>query len=241
VSLVAAAEAAQRLGVEHLNLNLGCPFGRMTSNSAGGVLLKDPEKLAVILTTLRQCVRGTFSVKARAGFERPDEILSLLDMFAESATNIDFLILHPRTVRQRYDGSADHRITAEAVKRSKVPVIANGDVFTAADSKAVLEQTDAAGLMLGRGAIADPLLFQRIRGTHQATSSPAELLTEMQQYLFRILGPYEELFCGDHQVLRKMKEVASQVRSPVLHAPVRRLQKSKTLADFGCILKELSG
>ena len=115
-----------------------------------------------MIPALRDAVAGTFSVKMRAGYDDPQQVFSLLPLF-ESA-GVDFLILHPRTVVQEYAGLADHGITAGVVAATRLPVIANGDIRTVADGQRVLRLTGAAGLMLGRGAIADPLLFQRLRG-----------------------------------------------------------------------------
>ncbi|MCF6188069.1 MAG: tRNA-dihydrouridine synthase family protein, partial [Desulfobulbaceae bacterium] len=168
-AMVTAAGIAQELGAEHININLGCPYGRMGKRSAGGRLLQDPSGLARLLAALRPEISGSFSLKLRAGFEDPAELFSLLPLFEDSG--VDFLIVHARTVAQRYSGSADHTITAEVVQKTDLPVIANGDIFTTADGLRVQKETNAAGLMLGRGAIGDPFLFLRLRGQHPAAST----------------------------------------------------------------------
>lgn len=229
-ALLTAAVTVQDLGATHLNINLGCPYGRMTGNACGGGMLRDPARLAPILHDLRAAIRGSFSVKARAGFTDPAELFTLLPLFEECG--IDFLIIHPRTVQQRYAGQADHSITAEVVRRTKLPVIANGDIFTAADGHRVLAETHAAGLMLGRGAINDPLLFERLRGNAPAEIDVATRRAELHEYLQALLVRYQALFCGDQQVLCKMKEVLSQVREAVTERPVRDLLRSRTLAQF---------
>jgi tRNA-dihydrouridine synthase len=229
-ALLAAAATVQELGAAHLNINLGCPYGRMTGNACGGGLLRDPERLAPILRDLRTAIRGTFSVKARAGFADPSELFDLLPLFEESG--IDFLVIHPRTVTQRYAGQADHRITAEVVRRTRLPVIANGDIFTAADGHRVLTETNAVGLMLGRGAINDPFLFERLRGNASAEIDASARRAELYSYLHALLPRYQELFCGDQQVLSKMKEVLCQVRESASERPARQLLRSRTLAQF---------
>ena len=155
--LVRAAQEVAGVGAKHINLNMGCPYGRMTTGQTGGTMLKSPEKLPEILAGLRECFAGTFSVKLRAGFDDPRQVFPVLPMF--EAAGVDFLILHPRIVTQKYSGAADHSITAEVVQSTALPVIANGDIFTAEYGFKVLEQTNAAGLMLGRGVISDPLLL----------------------------------------------------------------------------------
>ncbi|MGV1101026.1 tRNA dihydrouridine synthase [Thiovibrio sp. JS02] len=229
-ALRTAAATVRELGARHLNINLGCPFGRMNNNAAGGGLLRRPEGLAEILAGLRQCIGGSFSVKVRAGFDDPEQLFALLDTFA--AHGVDFLIVHARTVKQRYSGAADHRITAEVVRRTALPVIANGDIFTAAQGRRVLAETGAAGLMLGRGAIGDPFLFARLRGDYPEISSFGEKRAEVQRYLRELLARYRDIFCGDHQILCKMKEVLCHLNDPDLSGPVRQLKRSRNLAQL---------
>ncbi len=229
-ALVAAANTVQELGAEHLNINLGCPYGRMTSQTAGGALLREPVALARMLERLRQEIRGSFSVKVRSGFDDPAQIFSLLTLFADSG--IDFLVVHPRTVKQMYSGPADHGITAEVVLQTSLPVIANGDIFSAATGQRVLVETGVAGLMLGRGAIADPLLFERLRGRCPSESPPAAKVAELREYLQELLVRYQPLFCGEHQILCKMKEVLCHVHDPEVLPLARQLKRSKSLAHF---------
>jgi len=233
-ALLAAANTVQELGAEHLNINLGCPYGRMTSQTAGGALLREPLALARMLAALRREIRGSFSVKVRSGFDDPEQIFSLLSIFAESG--IDFLVVHPRTVKQLYTGPADHGVTAEVVRQTALPVIANGDIFTAAIGHRVLAETGAAGLMLGRGAIADPLLFERLRGSYPAESSQAARVVELRDYLQELLARYQVIFCGEHQILCKMKEVLCHVHDPEVAPLARQLKRSKSLSQFGELL-----
>jgi len=229
-ALVAAANTVQELGAEHLNINLGCPYGRMTSQTAGGALLREPVALARMLDRLRQEIRGSFSVKVRSGFDDPAQIFSLLTLFTDSG--IDFLVVHPRTVKQMYSGAADHGVTGEVVRQTSLPVIANGDIFSAATGQRVLAETRAAGLMLGRGAIADPLLFERLRGRCPSELPPAAKIAELREYLQALLVRYQPLFCGEHQILCKMKEVLCHVHDPEVLPLARQLKRSKSLAQF---------
>jgi len=237
-ALVDAAKTVHDLGAEHVNINLGCPYGRMANKTAGGALLRQPSRLAGILSSLRPHIRGSFSVKVRSGIEDSSELSPLLDLFENCG--VDFIIVHPRTVQQQYGGIADHRVTAAAVKQSSLPVIANGDIFTEADGRRVLEQTASAGLMLGRGAIADPFLFERIHGRYDAVSSPERRGQELKEYLLELLERYKELFCGEQQVLSKMKEILGQIQDPDYRTIVRRLLKSKRVDRFVGLLDSLS-
>lgn len=236
-ALVAAASDAQAAGARHLNLNMGCPYGRMTSGLTGGGMLRRPELLDELIPALRQAVVGTFSIKLRAGYDDLRQVFSLLPLFERAG--VDFLVLHPRTVLQEYAGLADHAITAEVVRATALPVIANGDIRTAADGRRVLEQTGAAGLMLGRGAIADPLLFERLRGRAGAEPNRRERAAMLRRYLGELSERYRQLFCGDTQVLAKLKGVLAPMDDPDF-APWRsELKKSRTLERFCSLVSGL--
>jgi tRNA-dihydrouridine synthase len=120
-----------------------------------------------------------------------------------------------------------------------LPVIANGDIWTVADGDRVISQTNAAGLMLGRGAIADPLLFERLRGKYSAQSSPEQRAEELRDYLQELFTLYQELFCGDQQVLWKMKEVLSFIKDPIFAKQLRKLKKTRSLTVFSGLLEKL--
>jgi tRNA-dihydrouridine synthase len=236
-ALVSAAQSAQDAGAAHINLNMGCPYGRMTSGLTGGGMLKRPELLEEIIPALREAITGTFSVKLRAGYDDPRQVFSLLPLF--EASGVDFLVLHPRTVRQAYNGLADHGISAEVVKRTSLPVIANGDIRSAAGGLRVLKETGAAGLMLGRGGIGEPMLFERLRG--RATPEPdcRERAAMLRRYLIGLLPLYRELFCGDAQVLGKIKGVVANVEDQELDKVLKQLKRSKTLNAFQAAVEEM--
>ena len=237
-ALVSAALAAQQAGAVHLNLNMGCPYGRMTTGLTGGGMLRRSADLVEIIPALRDAVKGTFSIKLRAGYDDPEQVFSLLPLF-ESA-GVDFLVLHPRTVVQEYDGAADHTVTARVVRLTRLPVIANGDIRSAADGRRVLAETGAAGLMLGRGAIGDPFLFERLRGRANPEPATDERRRELCRYLQEILVRYRELFCGDTQVLGKLKAIIFHIDEPGLAKNIKELRRAKTLRAFETVLERLA-
>jgi tRNA-dihydrouridine synthase len=235
-ALVAAAIEAQESGAGHININMGCPYGRMNPGSSGGALLRAPEELPRTLAELRKVVSGSFSVKMRAGYDDPGQVFSLLPLLEDCG--VDFLVLHPRTVVQKYAGMADHAITTEVVRRTAIPVIANGDVVTAEQGRQLLQESGAAGLMLGRGAISDPLLFERIRGNKPDESGCRERAAEISYFLSDLLGRYEEIFCGDKQILAKIKQIVSMINAPAFAGRLKGLLRSKTVKQFQEVLQE---
>lgn len=230
-ALVAAAQAAVGCGAEHLNINLGCPYGRMSLGSAGGALLKDSAGLGERLLRLRRVVPGSFSVKVRSGYDDPEQIFKLLPLFADCG--VDFLVLHPRTVQQKFSGRADHRITARVVAATTLPVIANGDVTTASEGRALLAETGATGLMLGRGAIRDPRLFLRLRGEAAELPERRERAAEICYYISTLAERYRQIFSGEQQALIKLKAVLAMLREdPLFSRPVRKMLRCHKLATL---------
>jgi tRNA-dihydrouridine synthase len=229
-ALLLAADAVQNAGVRHLNINMGCPFGRMNARSAGGALLMEPAGIEEILLALRKEVAGSLSIKMRAGYEDPMQIFSLLPLFEN--VGIDFLVLHPRTVKQKYAGKADHVLTRRVVASTRIPLIANGDITTTAEGCEVLESTGSAGLMLGRGAIGDPMLFERLRGKAPAEPIRDLRAAELRYYLLKILDCYRDIFCGETQVLCKMKAVVTYICESQFSTHMKVLKRCKNLAKF---------
>jgi tRNA-dihydrouridine synthase len=209
----------------------------MTSAAVGGNLLAQPERLAPMLAGLRKVVSGSFSVKLRAGYDDPKQIFSLLPMLEDAG--VDFFILHPRTVLQGYDGQADHAITAAVAKRTRLPLIANGDIRWAADGWRLLEHSGVAGLMLGRGAIADPLLFKRLRRREPAKTKRGERAALLRRYLTEVSGRYAALFCGDVQVLGKLREILKLIDDPAFAKIIEKLKKCRSVQVFNATLAEL--
>ena len=223
-------------GVQHINVNMGCPWGRMTSVLAGGGMFRAPETVEPMLRELREIVPGSLSVKTRTGIDDERQIFDVMPAF--EAAGIDFLVVHARTVQQKYTGVANHDLTREIVERTGVPVIANGDVESVADASQVMERTEAAGLMLGRGAVADPWLFNRIRGTAPARPDGPQRQRELAQHLTLLLDAYEGIFHGDAQILAKLKSVVALIQDPDQARWCKALKKQKKVSGVRTILRD---
>lgn len=235
--LAEAAQALQDSGVGHINLNLGCPFGRTTSSAIGGELLNHPQQIPPLLAALRQVVTGSFSVKLRAGYDQPRQIFKLLPLIEDNG--VDFVILHPRTVVQQYSGAADHNITAEAVQHTRLPIIANGDITSVTQGQQLLKNPGVAGLMLGRGALADPMLFSRLRNEDSNVPTAIELRHNALYLLGKLLPNYRQRYCGQAQVLAKLRSLLPYLQEEAGESLCDSLRRAKTLEAFEAQLKRL--
>ena len=182
--LVRVAGELSHYPIAGIDLNLGCPAPRIYRKNVGGGLLRDPDKLDWMLGALRQAVDGRFTVKMRVGFDDTanfDRILDLIDRH-----NIDLLSLHGRTVKEMYHSDVHYDLIAHAVRRVPCPVLANGNVTSAIAAAAVLSQTDAAGVMIGRAAIRNPWIFHQTR--QQLSGQPISIITlpAVRDYIERL-------------------------------------------------------
>ncbi|MDB6022885.1 MAG: dusC 2 [Pedosphaera sp.] len=160
-SLVRVAKELQQYPIAAVDLNLGCPAPVVYRKCAGGGLLREPKKVDAILGALRDAISVKFTVKTRIGFDSPAVFDELLPIFARHS--IDLLTVHGRTVKEMYRTEVHYDYIARAVAAVPCPVLANGNVYSAGKAQEVLELTNARGLMIGRGVIRNPWLFQQIR------------------------------------------------------------------------------
>jgi tRNA-dihydrouridine synthase len=160
-AMARTARALEKHPVAAIDLNLGCPAPVVYRKCAGGGLLRDLPRVDALLAVLRDAVEGAFTVKTRIGFESPGEFDALLEVFSKH--RLDLLTVHGRTVAEKYGPHVHLDRIAQAVRSLPFPVQANGNVISAASAVETLQQTGAAGLMIGRGAIRNPWIFSQIR------------------------------------------------------------------------------
>jgi len=160
-SLVRTALELQQYPVAAVDLNLGCPAPIVYRKCAGGGLLRDPKQVDSILGALRDAIRLKFTVKTRIGFDSADVFSELLLIFRKHS--LDLLTVHGRTVKEMYRSEVHYQFIRQAVAEVGCPVLANGNVFSPLKADEVLGLTGAHGLMIGRGAIRNPWLFEQIR------------------------------------------------------------------------------
>lgn len=200
-ALVRTAKLLQKHPVAAIDLNLGCPAPIVYRKCAGGGLLREPQRIDAILGALREAVAIPFTVKTRVGFDTPAEFEVLLRLFAKHP--IDLLTVHARTVAQMYRPGVRYDLIAEAARSMKCPVLANGNVFSPAQARQLLAQTGARGLMIGRGAIRNPWLFDQIRAELRGEYLPPPTGSDVLRYI-------RELW--DHEITPDVKELAQVQR-----------------------------
>ena len=178
--LVRIAQELSHYPIAGIDLNMGCPAPRIYRKNVGGGLLRDPEKVSRILGELRGTV-DVLTVKMRIGFENTANFDCLLDLINQY--DINLLSLHGRTVKEMYHSAVHYDFIAHAVQQVDCPVLANGNVTSAAAAAAVLSSTGAAGVMIGRAAIRNPWIFKQIRQYLSGQPVSIVTLSEVRSYI----------------------------------------------------------
>ncbi len=178
-----AAVTVERAGADLVDINFGCPVRKVTKTGAGASLLEEPDLACRIVDAVASAVAVPVTVKMRRGLENGSRAcLDVGPRLVEAGAQA--LTLHPRSARQMYTGVADHSLTAELADLVDVPVVASGDVTSHASARAVLEETGAAAVMVGRAAQGNPWALREILdGGRAGEPSPVEVAAELVHFV----------------------------------------------------------
>jgi len=145
-------------GIDIIDLNCGCPAPKIVKNLQGSSLLTNLPKMGETIRTIKKySTKELTSVKIRLGFDTKNHI-EIAKVCEDNGA--DFIAVHGRTKAGRYKASVDYDAIKEIKEAISIPVIANGDITTPQKAKWVLEHTGVDGLMIGRGAVGKPWIFQ---------------------------------------------------------------------------------
>ena len=152
------ARRAESLGVDFIDLNLGCPVHKIVKKGAGSALLKDLTKLSKVLSSLKSSVQIPVSLKIRTGW---DEKQRNAEQVVEMAYQEGFswVSIHGRTRSQGYSGTADWNYIKDIKSQSSLPIVGNGDLTSGRKAFSALQFSGCEAVMIGRGCLNDPWIF----------------------------------------------------------------------------------
>lgn len=163
-----------------IDINMGCPMAKIVNNGEGSALMKDPARAEAIVRAVRRAVSLPVTVKIRAGWDAEHVNAVEFAMRMEQA-GADAICVHGRTRAQMYAPGADWEIIRRVREAVTVPVIGNGDIFSADDALRMLRQTGCHGVMVARGAQGNPWIFRAIRCAMEGLPYTPPTLSERLQ------------------------------------------------------------
>src|SRR6266496_4894370 len=203
-----AEEMAEEVGADILDINCGCPAPKVVKHGGGSGLLKDHERLETILKEVKKAVAIPLTIKIRAGFY--DHTINAVETakLAE-ACGVEHIALHGRTKEQGYRGFANWDLVRQIKETVRVPVSGSGDISNVEDAFARFHETGCDGVLIGRGAMANPWIFRQIEDViHQREIFRPSLADKRA-----ILLEYFEFLRGDMPetpAINRMKQLAGQ-------------------------------
>ena len=220
-----AVKILEELGVDAIDINMGCPARKIISSDCGSALLKDPKLAAEIVSATASATKLPVSVKMRIGISKYDEDYFLKFGLGLQKAGAKLITVHGRLAKQMYSGEADWNPIYELKKVLKIPVIGNGDIKNGADATQKLKDLD--GIMVGRGALGNPWIFQEISAAFQnKTFVKPELESKIA-----IIKKHIQLACKLHGERHGILEMRKQL----MHY-IRGIPKASAIRQRLCIV-----
>ncbi|MBQ8719586.1 MAG: tRNA dihydrouridine synthase DusB [Clostridia bacterium] len=170
-----------------IDINMGCPVNKVFSNGEGSALMRSPELIEKIVRSVTESIDIPCTVKLRAGVDAEHKNTIECALASESG-GAAAVCVHGRTRVEMYSGKADREIIKNVKQALHIPVIANGDICSAADAKDMLAETGADGIMVARGAVGNPFIFSEITAALEGRATTPVSIEERVRVALRQLS-----------------------------------------------------
>lgn len=225
-----AAETAAGFEPDFIDINMGCPAPKVIKSGGGSLLMQKPKLAGEIVKAVANAVSLPVTVKIRAGWDAGSRNAAELAKICEDAGAM-MITVHGRTREQMYAPPADLDIIREVKQAVSVPVVGNGDIFTAADAARMYEATGCDYVMAGRGALGAPWLFMQINALlEQGVLLPTPPVSERMRVMLRHIS----MACahkGETVALREARTHAAHYMRGLRGAAALR-REAGTLSSF---------
>jgi tRNA-dihydrouridine synthase B len=224
-----AAAHVARIGADILDLNMGCPVPKVMKTGAGAALLSDPDTAVAVARAAREGSGLPVTVKLRA------EGVEVAKRLVHEA-GVAGITFHPRTIKVRHKGTPDYDLAARLVDELPVPVIVTGGMDDADHVRRVFEHTGCEAVMLARGSLGNPWLFEQVLGRRDADPDRAEVIAEWEWVLDRA-----EEHLGADRAARYLRKFHPWYLQRLGGSPAAQnaLQRADTLAEQRAIIADL--
>jgi len=230
---LAMANVLGYYGYDTVNLNLGCPSGTVVARKRGSGFLGEREMLLHFLDEIFEKCPLKISVKTRIGLSDLSEWEEILKIYQRFP--MDELIIHPRLQKEMYNG----HVHLEAYKMAQdmifMPLCYNGDITSVESFDEITSQINTDAVMIGRGILKDPFLFNRLKGQEIPDKK------RLKEFHDAMLEDYQSIMYGDTNTLYKMKDVWTFL-GPGLGADekvLKKIKKSKNIAEYKTYVREI--
>jgi nifR3 family TIM-barrel protein len=190
--MASAAEAVALAGADLIDINMGCPVPKVCKTGAGAALLTDPAKAVAVA---RAAARGSglpVTVKLRTGLRPDDRAGVAVARALAHEGEVAGLAIHPRSAAQRHSGRPDHALAAQLVDELPVPVLITGGLQTAPQAREAFATTGADAILLARGSLGNPWLFEQLLGERHREPTREEILAELDWVIDRAVEHLDE-------------------------------------------------
>jgi nifR3 family TIM-barrel protein len=199
---------AEEVGADILDINCGCPAPKVVKHGGGSGLLRDYPRLETILKEVKKAITIPLTIKIRAGYF--DHTINAVETarLAEDC-GVEHIALHGRTKEQGYRGLADWDLVRQIKQTVKVPVSGSGDITTIEGAFARFAETNCDGVLIGRGAMANPWLFRQIQDAMEGREVFQPTLEDKRKLLLEYFDMLREDM-PEVPAINRMKQLAGQ-------------------------------